>query len=234
MIIKTFVAGPLETNCYLIFFKKHGEALILDPAVKIQEFDRIIRFIISLDLKVKYIINTHGHFDHIMGNRIVKDGTGAKILIHRDDSDMLTNPEKNLSKMIGLTVTSPKADMLLEDDEIIRVDQEKIRVIHTPGHTRGSISIFTKGSIFTGDTLFAGSVGRTDLPGASLRNLAFSLRKLMNLPKNTRIYPGHGPSSSIASEKKSNFYIKALLHGADKFLRPTKVSSLNNEEENSA
>ena len=159
---------------------------------------------------MKYIVNTHGHFDHISGNGLLKDTLKAEILIHKDDACMLTDPSRNLSYMLGLTIISPKPDRLLEDGEKIEVGELQLIVMHTPGHTEGSISLFCKeeNAVFTGDTLFAGSVGRTDLPGASLQKLLKSLNdKILKLPDETIVYPGHGGKTTIGRERRTNPFL---------------------------
>jgi len=211
VIIKTFTVGPLNTNTYLIFFGRGSEAVIIDPAFQRREASLIISLINSLDLKVKYIINTHGHFDHILGNNILKERFPVEILIHKNDALMLNNSSLNLSSSIGLNVVSPQADRLLDGGETINLGGESLKVIYTPGHTSGSISLLIDRYLFTGDTLFAGSVGRTDLPGGSLEHLLRSVRKLVSLPDHVKIYPGHGVTSTIGIEKKSNPYVKMAM-----------------------
>ena len=210
MIVKRFIVGPLETNCYLIICEDSKESMIIDPGTYGDEYRTVLERVIKDGLKVKFIVNTHGHFDHIMGNRLIKEKTGASIMIHRQDLAMLTDPSLNLSRMLGLRVTSPPADIILEDGDTFKVGDEEFRVIHTPGHSRGSVSILGNDAVFTGDTLFAGSIGRTDLPGSSLRDLTRSIMdKLMRLPDQTKVYPGHGPESLIGLERRSNPFVKA-------------------------
>ena len=210
MIVRRFIVGPLETNCYLVVCEDSKESMIIDPGTYGGEYRTVLERVIKDGLKVKFIVNTHGHFDHIMGNRHIKEKTGASIMIHRQDLAMLTDPSLNLSRMLGLRVTSPPADIILEDGDTFKVGDEEFRVIHTPGHSRGSVSILGNGAVFTGDTLFAGSIGRTDLPGSSLRDLTRSIMdKLMRLPDQTKVYPGHGPESLIGLERRSNPFVKA-------------------------
>ena len=211
MLIHSWVVGPLATNCYLVACNETGEALMIDPGFFTQEAEKILK-ILRRKFKLKKILNTHGHVDHISGNSVLKRHTEADILIHRDDALMLADPERNLSNMLGLNVISPKADRLLEDSEIVKVGALELKVIHTPGHTKGSISLFCEKEkvVFTGDTLFAGSIGRTDLPGSSFREIVHSLNeKLMNLPEETIVYPGHGEKTSIGREKRINPYVSS-------------------------
>ena len=209
MQIYSWIVGPLATNCYIIRCEETNESLVIDPGFSPEETDEILDFI-RCGFKVKYILNTHGHVDHTSGNGVMKSFTGAEILIHEDDASLLTDPMKNLSNMLDLNVISPKADRLLRDGEVVKVGNLKFTVIHTPGHTKGSISLFCKEEnvVFTGDTLFAGSIGRTDLPGASFREMMHSLRdKLLRLPDETIVYPGHGGKTTIGREKRMNPYI---------------------------
>ena len=209
MIVKRFTVGPLGTNCYIVICEDSKEAMVIDPGIHEDEYETVLDRVIR-DVKVRYIVNTHGHFDHIMGNRVLKEKTGASIMIHRADRAMLTDPSLNLSWMLGLRIVSPPTDIFLEDGTTFAVGDYRFKVIHTPGHSRGSISILGDGIVFTGDTLFAGSIGRTDLPGSSFNDLIRSLLdRLMRLPDETKVYPGHGPQSLIGVEKQNNPYIRA-------------------------
>jgi len=209
MRILSWRVGPLATNCYAVLCEESREALIIDPGLSAGEERRIMDDVIRRGFKVKFILNTHGHVDHISGNGILKRLTDAWILIHEEDASMLTDPHENLSFMLGLTITSPKADRLLRDGDSISLGDLEFKVIHTPGHTRGSISLLSMEEkiIFTGDTLFAGSIGRTDLPGSSFNDMMDSLRRLMELPDETIVYPGHGDATSIGRERRCNPYI---------------------------
>jgi len=209
MRILSWQVGPLATNCYAVLCEESREALIIDPGFSAGEERHVIDHVIRRGFKVKFILNTHGHADHISGNGILKRLTDAWILIHEEDALMLTDPHENLSFMLGLTITSPRADRLLKDEDLISLGDLDFKVIHTPGHTRGSISLFSMEEkiVFTGDTLFAGSIGRTDLPGSSFRDMMDSLRRLMELPDETIVYPGHGDSTSIRWERRCNPYI---------------------------
>jgi len=209
-MMESMTVGILATNCYLLLCDDTRESLIIDPGFSIEEANIVLERIRRSRAKVKYIINTHGHFDHISGNGLLKDALKAEILIHKDDACMLTDPHRNLSYMLGLTILSPKPDRLLEDGEKIEVGKLQLIVMHTPGHTEGSISLFCKeeNAVFTGDTLFAGSVGRTDLPGASLQKLLKSLNeRLLKLPDETIVYPGHGGKTTIGRERRTNPFL---------------------------
>jgi len=210
MQIHSLTVGPLATNCYIIICERTRKSLIIDPGFSAEESNDILKEIVQHGFKVENIINTHGHVDHISGNGFLKAFTKCNILIHKKDASMLTNPQRNLSYMLGHSVISPEADSLVENGEIIEVGNLKLEVIHTPGHTEGSISLYCEeeGVVFTGDTLFAGSIGRTDLPGSSFEEIMRSLKeKLMNLPDETVVYPGHGDKTTIGREKRINPFL---------------------------
>ncbi len=160
-------------------------------------------------MHVKYIINTHGHADHTAGNGIVKKATGALILIHKDDAIMLTTVAKTVSRLFGFHGTSPAADRALGDGDVIKVGRFKLVTLHTPGHSKGGISLLGDKVVFTGDTLFAGSIGRTDFPGGSFEEIMQSIKtKLVTLPDSFKAYPGHGPPTTIGEEKKHNPFLQ--------------------------
>ena len=212
MILENIIVGPNQTNCYILGCPYTKEALIIDPG---SEAGRIKKAIVKLGIAPKYIINTHGHADHIGANSEFK----LPILIHNLDSDFLKNPRKNMSIFFGFLITSPPASKLLEGGEKINIGKLMLEIIHTPGHTPGSISIIVNvdkragaspapAIIFTGDTLFKDGVGRTDLPGSSEKDLFNSIKsKLLVLDDETAIYPGHGPASTIGEERRNNPYL---------------------------
>lgn len=202
MKIETIVVGPLEVNCYLVFENIGSDAIVIDPG---DDVDQILNMVGKMGVNVKQIINTHGHFDHIGGNRKLKEKTGASISIHKDDIELLRHAEIAAARF-GLTADiSPEPDVFLHDGQIIEEAGMKFKVIHTPGHSPGGISILSKTALFTGDTLFAGSIGRTDLPGGSHEQLIDSVKtKLFPLDEECIVYPGHGGASSVGHEKKNN------------------------------
>jgi glyoxylase-like metal-dependent hydrolase (beta-lactamase superfamily II) len=201
-MIKQIVVGSLETNCYIFADLDTSDAVLIDPGSNGEE--RIRSELGNHGLKLKCIINTHGHGDHISSNRRFE----APIYIHRLDADFLENSELNLSATFGLTIKSPPASRLLEEGDIIKIGNLELKVIHTPGHTPGSICLLTNGAVFTGDTLFMGGVGRTDFPYGSEEQLINSTKqKLLILEDETVIYPGHGPMSTIGKEKNENYSI---------------------------
>jgi len=219
MITKMFTVGALYTNCYVVGCNETKEALIIDPGFDTELVaKRILREADQLELQIKYIVNTHGHPDHIAGNGIMKKLTSAPILIHEYDAPMLTRATENLTMLFGLrTASLPPADRILHNGDAIKVGEVMLRVLHTPGHTRGSISILGNDVVFTGDTLFAGSIGRTDLPDSSPKEIMSSLKKLTILPDHIKVYAGHGPASTIGEEKKSNPFLQNLSASSDIF-----------------
>ena len=210
MILKMFTFGMFLTNCYVVGCEETKEAIVIDPGFdRDKEAEEVLGFIEQNGLHVKYIVNTHGHSDHIAGNGIIKKATGAPILIHEDDAIMLTPVAKTFSRVFGLHVTSPPADRTLHDGNIIQVGRIKLVVLHTPGHSKGGISLLGEDFVFTGDTLFAGSIGRTDFPSASFEEIMQSIKtKLVTLPDHFKAYPGHGPVTTIGEEKKYNPFLQ--------------------------
>ena len=191
----------MQVNCYILGCKRTREAVIIDPG---DGFEKIKKCLEEAGLKAKFILNTHGHADHIGAN----GRFGLPVIIHRADVTFLKNPVKNLSAQFGLTVFSPKANRFLEDKEKIDVGDLALEIIHTPGHTPGSISIECEDMVFTGDTLFCEGVGRTDFSYSSEKDLFKSIsEKLLVLPDSTKVYPGHGPASTIGHEKANNAFL---------------------------
>ena len=193
--------------CYLVGDEDTKTCALIDPAF---ETDRILAEADRLEYRITHIINTHGHSDHTAGNGAIKAVTGAKILIHVQDAKKLGSViHKTFSRILG-GKGSPTPDVLLNGDDLIQIGTGvSLRVINTPGHTPGSICLYTEGHIFTGDTLFVGAVGRTDLPGGSSKQLLTSIReKIYTLPGSTIVWPGHDygahPSSTIEQEKQTN------------------------------
>jgi len=204
-----FVVGPLATNCYLLVCRDTGAAAIIDPGVgSEEELEAILREADRLGAEVRLIINTHGHPDHVSGNGPLKAETGAQVLIHEADAHMLIRP---LWPWPGLRPLRP--DRLLREGDVVQVGSLSLAVLHTPGHSPGSICLYERreGVLFTGDTLFAGSIGRTDLPGSSFEDMVRSLARLMDLPDRTAIWPGHGPPSSIGAERDRNPFVRMAL-----------------------
>ena len=200
--VKKFVVGPIETNCYVVSDAASGEACLIDPGGDPGPIKDYLR---RNNLDLKFIINTHGHGDHIAAN----GRFGVQIYIHRLDAEFLTDTKLNLSGVFLFGLTSPKASRLLEDGDTIRLGGLELGILHTPGHTPGSVSVRAGGAVFTGDALFAGSVGRTDFDYGDTDALMKSISvKLFSLKDDTKIYPGHGPESTIGEEKRSNPFFR--------------------------
>jgi hydroxyacylglutathione hydrolase len=208
MITRMFTVGKLFTNCYIVACPETKEAIIIDPGFEsVSEAEKIFKFIEENALKLKIIVNTHGHPDHVCGNGIVKGKFQTPILIHEKDAFMLGRLGKMIAKFFGFTSSSPSADALLKDGDHVKFGKITLKVMHTPGHSPGSISLIGEKEVFTGDTLFAGSIGRTDLPQSSESDMKESLKKLAKLPDDFKVYPGHGPTTTIGKEKKGNPFL---------------------------
>lgn len=205
MIIKDLTVGPIMANCFILGCKTTKEAAVIDPG---DESNRILMALAGLKLKVKYIINTHGHFDHVGANRKMKDATGADLLIHSLDVPMLGHLSASASEWGLHADDSPPPDRTVKDGDEIKIGNITLKVIHTPGHTPGGISLYSDGCIFVGDTLFAGSIGRTDFPGGDFDTLISSIRKkLFVLGDDVRVFTGHGPETTIGDEKRHNPFV---------------------------
>jgi len=202
MLLQPFVTGSLETNTYLLADRDTGEALVIDPGGDPGE---ILAFLSKERLTCRLIVNTHGHFDHISGNRALKSATGALLLVHEGDVPMLSAAATHARFFMMRAENSPPADQLLVDQGEVRVGSVLLRVWHTPGHSPGGVTLVVPGMAFCGDLVFHGSVGRTDLPGGSERVLLDSIRRrILTLPDDTVLYPGHGPDTTVGLEKRQN------------------------------
>jgi glyoxylase-like metal-dependent hydrolase (beta-lactamase superfamily II) len=206
VIIKKLVVGPIMANCYILGCQDTREAVVIDPG---DESERIVMLLAEEKLKLKYIINTHGHFDHVGGNRELKAATEADILIHALDEPML-GQLANAARGFGLdgVENSPPADRTIDEGDEITFGNITLKVIHMPGHSQGGVALYTDSIVFVGDSLFAGSIGRTDLPGGDYHTLISSIKdKLFQLPDETVVYTGHGPQTSIKQEKITNPFV---------------------------
>lgn len=206
MIVKKLEVGPIMANCFILGCESTKEAVVIDPG---DDADRILMTLAKSGLKVKYLINTHGHFDHVGANKRMKEATGAEIAVHPDDEPMFQELSRS-AMMFGLSAeNSPPADIRLNDGDEITFGKITLKVIHTPGHSKGGICLYTKGHLFAGDTLFAGSIGRTDLNGGDYDTLISSIKeKLLVLEPDTVVYTGHGPETTIANEKRMNPFLR--------------------------
>jgi hydroxyacylglutathione hydrolase len=206
VIIKKLEVGPIMANCFILGCESTKEAVVIDPG---DDADRILMELAKSELKVKYLINTHGHFDHVGANKKMKETTGAILAIHPDDEPMLNELSRS-AQMFGLSAeNSPPADLLLNDGNEVTFGEITLKVIHTPGHSMGGICLYTTGHLFAGDTLFAGSIGRTDLPGGDYDTLISSIKeKLLSFDDDTIVYTGHGPETNIGNEKRMNPFLR--------------------------
>ena len=201
MKIQTFNVGMLSTNCYVVSCSKTKEAIIVDPGFETPvEAEQVTCYVDQKELKVKFIVNTHGHADHISGDMVLKRKYAVPICIHKLDAESLND--------LGESI--PPTDVMLEDEALLEFGQEKLKVMHTPGHSLGSISLVGDTLVFTGDTLFAGGIGRTDFVGGSDRDMKCSLQKLVGLPDDFVVYPGHGCFSVMGEEKRANPFLLML------------------------
>ena len=213
MIFEALMVNNFAVNCYVVGYPDTREAMVVDPG---GNAEGILNVVESNDLKVVCIVNTHGHIDHIMANREVKDQTGAPLRIHGDDAKMLEHAGQQSMQMLGTEITSPEADSFLVDGETFQVGGIDVEVIHTPGHSPGSVCLKAGKRLMTGDTLFAQSIGRTDIRGGDMRTLMRSLmEKVMTLDDDTEVFPGHGPASNIGLEKKWNPFVNGSTQFID-------------------
>jgi hydroxyacylglutathione hydrolase len=201
MRVQAFIVGVLATNCYIVNCRETGNAAIIDPGFDSDaEATQIFRYVEEEKLKIKLVLNTHGHSDHVGGNEVLRKKYDVPVCIHELDAH----------EIAGLNGKTSAQTVLLRDGDLVEFKDAKLRVIHTPGHTPGSICLLGEKLIFTGDTLFAGGIGRTDFLGGSSRDMKFSLEKLLRLPESLIVYPGHGPETTIAEEKQNNPFLVGL------------------------
>ncbi|MGO9014227.1 MAG: MBL fold metallo-hydrolase [Dissulfurispiraceae bacterium] len=208
MIIKSIAVGPLQANCIIVADDASKKAIVVDPG---DEPDRIVGIVNEMGLTVEVIVCTHGHFDHIAVVGDIKNQTGARVAIHRDEL-ALYNGAKDMAAFWGHSMDVPPApDILLSEGDTLKIGDLNFSVLHTPGHSPGGICLYADNTVITGDTLFMGSVGRTDFFGGDIKKLKQSFQRLMALPEDTNVLPGHGPATTIGREKKENMFAEEFL-----------------------
>lgn len=207
MIVERFIVGPLETNCYLVTCEKTNEAVLIDPGGVSPLLTKAIK-----EHHISAVILTHGHFDHIAGVKAVIEETGARFFIHANDAPMLADPDLNGSYFIGMHVITPEPSGFLDDNRTILLGESSLKILHTPGHTRGGVSFTADDNfVISGDTLFKLSVGRWDLPGGDYQTLLKTLKDIFSIMSdNTVVYPGHGHITSIGFEKQHNHFMQNM------------------------
>jgi hydroxyacylglutathione hydrolase len=206
MILQGLVVGPFASNCYIVGSETGREGMVIDPGA---DAERIVQAINKEKLDIKHIVLTHGHIDHISGVKGVREATGAALCIHADDRQFIQ--EKPIRSTFGASYPSLSApERLLQGGDSVDVGDLHFMVLHTPGHTPGGICLMGHGVVFSGDTLFNYGIGRTDFPGGSTSQLMNSIHtKLMILPDNTAVYPGHGPATTIGTERRGNPFLRS-------------------------
>lgn len=207
MIVEKIVVGALETNCYIIAPSANSEAVIIDPG---GDAHLILQRLEKLNLRPILIINTHGHIDHTGADNKLAVMYNIPIYISVDDASVLNDPTDNLSLLLGEKYEEVRDIKQLKDGQALNLGGLELKVLSTPGHTKGSVSILTDKKLFSGDLLFRGSVGRTDFPSSSYKELLESLKKISSLPDEVIVYPGHGPSTTIGEEKESNMFFREI------------------------
>lgn len=208
MDLKTYVTGPIQVNTYALLNNDVKEAVLIDVG---GEFERIKKELDELGYKIKFILNTHGHFDHVMGEiEVQQKYPEVPIYINKEDESHFSRLEEELKMWgFGVQIEPLKPTMFIDETTSLKIGNHDIKVLHTPGHSKGSLSYYVDGKLFSGDALFLRSIGRTDFYDGDYDELITSIKtKLLTLPEETKVYPGHGPSTTIASEKKYNQYLR--------------------------
>lgn len=207
--VKTVVVGAYSVNCYIVYCDETGDGIIIDPG---DEAKRIKYNVDALDgINIKMIVLTHAHSDHICAVNELKEYYGVEVALHEEEDDIYSKGLYNLTIVMADVPIADHADILLKEGDAINVGNNKLVVMHTPGHTKGSMCLYGDGMLFSGDTLFAGTYGRTDFPTGDEEKLAASIHRLLCLPDNTVVYPGHYESTTIKTENKYNQMAKNLI-----------------------
>ncbi len=208
LMIRGIVVGVFQENCWVVGNRRTGEAICIDPGDQPEE---ILALAKDMGVRIKYIANSHAHVDHILGVAGVHAATGAKFLLHQDDLELLRNGWKGAAERFGIDVGQgpPDPDMFVHDGDKVEVDGLQLTAITTPGHTPGSVSYYSEGMLFSGDTLFRGSIGRTDLPGGDMvQEMTSICDRLLVLPDETLVLPGHMEQTTVAFEKENNPFVQ--------------------------
>jgi glyoxylase-like metal-dependent hydrolase (beta-lactamase superfamily II) len=210
IIVHGIVVGSFQENCWVIGNRRTGEAICVDPG---DEPDEVLAMARDMGVRIKYIANSHAHIDHILGVGPIREATGAKFLLHAGDLELARNTAAMAKGRMGLDIPNPPdPDAFLDDGDEIAIDGLKLKVLHTPGHTRGSVCFYANGIVFAGDTLFQGSIGRTDLPGGDYdEEMASIVDRLLLLPDETIVLPGHMGQTTIGHERQRNPYVRMEL-----------------------
>ncbi len=208
MIIKQLTVGMMGVCCYVVKCEETGKGIVIDPG---GDEEKILTTLEEEKISLQFIVNTHGHPDHVCGNKVIQNTTGAKIVMHEEDVKFFERPEiDQFFSQLGLP-GSPPVDMPVKDGDILAVGNLNFKIIHTPGHTPGGMCLYSKPNLFSGDTLFAGGVGRTDFPGGDTKQFLAAIKdRLLILPEDTIVWPGHGyggSRSTIGEEKRSNPFL---------------------------
>lgn len=207
MVVHRLTLGIFGVNNYIVHSPNSSRAILIDAC---EDSPAILRKLSELKLQLVYLINTHGHGDHMAGNAAILTETGAQLLAHPLERPYLQDPRLNLSFMIGGGVRSPEPHRLLEEGDWVELEGVRLKVLHTPGHTPGHISLVGEGIAFVGDVIFRESIGRTDFPGGSYEQLIDAIQtKIYTLPDSTVLYNGHGPETTVAHEKRCNPFVRA-------------------------
>jgi hydroxyacylglutathione hydrolase len=204
--VETAAVGPIQANCYIVYQQNHPECVLIDPGGDTEQLTDLLN---KLGVRPTYILLTHGHFDHIGAVAQLAERYGAKVAIHEAEAHALTNGRSSLADLAGVQQKKGKAaDRLLQDGDVVDTAGMRIEVLHTPGHSKGSVCYLIGDSMFSGDTLFKATIGRTDLPGSDQGEMAKSLSKIRALKKDYRVFPGHMEPSTLSEEIRSNPYLK--------------------------